>query len=291
MTSQVFTLRDGRHIGVSVVGEPTATRLVFLCLPSPGAGGFDPDPTRTSRSSIRLVQIDRPGYGGSQLLPDDVPPSVERFADDIAEYFVAISDTARELSGLTFGRIGVVGWSFGGAIALALAARHPRLVDRVVIVGTPAPRRLDRGERYSPVLELRKHGVERSTASLADTLNDDGEPGLGSLGIRDDEADSEQFGLSNRIGHMLDAAWAQAADGMASDRIAARSTDWTSRLPEVEAPVLLVYGTEDDVAGASDAHWYERKLSSSRRLDVNGAGHLAISREWQRILEFLATPS
>ncbi len=35
--------------------------------------------------------------------------------------------------------IGVAGRSAGGRIALALAARHPQLVNRVVVLGTPAP--------------------------------------------------------------------------------------------------------------------------------------------------------
>jgi pimeloyl-ACP methyl ester carboxylesterase len=36
---------------------------------------------------------------------------------------------------------GVVGWSEGGWKALELAARHPDLVDRLVLVGVPRPNR------------------------------------------------------------------------------------------------------------------------------------------------------
>lgn len=35
--------------------------------------------------------------------------------------------------------VGAVGWSAGGRIALALAARHPDLVRSAALAGTPAP--------------------------------------------------------------------------------------------------------------------------------------------------------
>ena len=51
----------------------------------------------------------------------------------------AADDLAGVLDCLPVERVGVVGWSAGGRVALALAARRPDLVDRVVVLATPAP--------------------------------------------------------------------------------------------------------------------------------------------------------
>ncbi|WKK72245.1 hypothetical protein Q0F99_04400 [Rathayibacter oskolensis] len=47
MANHRFELRSGRGIGVSAAGDPIADRLVVFCHPTPGAGGFDPDPLVT----------------------------------------------------------------------------------------------------------------------------------------------------------------------------------------------------------------------------------------------------
>jgi pimeloyl-ACP methyl ester carboxylesterase len=51
----------------------------------------------------------------------------------------AADDLAAVLDTLHAERVGVAGWSAGGRVALALAARRPDLVDRVAVLGTPAP--------------------------------------------------------------------------------------------------------------------------------------------------------
>ena len=63
MTHHIVELRDGRHVGVTGLGDPEADRLVLMCHPSPGAGGFDPDPPATSTAGVRIITLDRPGYG------------------------------------------------------------------------------------------------------------------------------------------------------------------------------------------------------------------------------------
>jgi pimeloyl-ACP methyl ester carboxylesterase len=286
-----FELCDGRKVGVSLIGEPTATRLVVFCLPTPGAGGFDPVPAITSRRPVRLVCVDRPGYGGSDALPNAVPPTVERFADDIAEYLEHTMQTARETSGLELGPVAVIGWSFGALVALALAARHPDLVDSLVIVSAPKPQRMRHGERYSPVTELRKKGVERSRESLTASLDEEGRPSLESLGIDIDDADAHGLGTAGRLEHMIDAAWLQGSAGIASDRSAAANDAWMSGLDDIRCPALLLYSDDDEVASLSDAKWYARRLPTGSEIETCSAGRLAIIAEWTRILDWIEAHS
>jgi pimeloyl-ACP methyl ester carboxylesterase len=130
-TLEHFRLASGREIGVHRFGpEPgDGERTIVFCHAAPGSGAFDPVPHETERRGVTILAPDRPGYGHSAMVRDGEWATVDRAADDIAEI----------LDRIETGRVGVVGWSAGGRVALALAARHPDRVDRVVVVATPAP--------------------------------------------------------------------------------------------------------------------------------------------------------
>lgn len=73
----------------------------------------------------RVLAIDLRGRGES-----DKPAhgyDVGTHAEDVAAF----------LAGLGITRAAIVGWSLGGRVALALAARHPRCVERVVLIDPP----------------------------------------------------------------------------------------------------------------------------------------------------------
>ncbi|OWY61311.1 hypothetical protein B7486_64445, partial [cyanobacterium TDX16] len=125
-TSHLFALPDGRTLAVDEIG-PADGPVVVLLHSSPGARVFDPDPDVTRAAGVRLLTVDRPGYGGSTSL-DGAEPSEASFADDLAEVLdqLGVEDAA------------VVGWSAGGRYVLALAARRPELVRTAALVGTPA---------------------------------------------------------------------------------------------------------------------------------------------------------
>ena len=59
-------------------------RVVVFCHSAPGAGIFDPDPVETRARNVRLLSVDRPGYGGSQLLAAGSWATVASAADDLA---------------------------------------------------------------------------------------------------------------------------------------------------------------------------------------------------------------
>ena len=139
MAERIITLRGGRAAGVQIFGDPVADRFVVFCHPSPGSALLDPDPELTNRWGVHVVGLDRPGYGSSAPLPDDTPPSIADRADDLAEYLQVVQSEARAVDAGAPRTFAVVGWAAGGRVALALAARYPRLVDRLVVIATPAP--------------------------------------------------------------------------------------------------------------------------------------------------------
>lgn len=77
------------------------------------------------RRDFQLVAPDLPGFGDSEKPPPG------RFAYGVEAFAEAVADL---YAGLDLGRAAVVGHALGGAVALTLAARHPELVERLVLV-------------------------------------------------------------------------------------------------------------------------------------------------------------
>ena len=160
------SLASGRRLSFDDVGDPSG-RPVFFLHGCPGSRlSRHPDDAIAGRAGVRLISVDRPGYGSSDADPagDEVTQ-----ADDV----VALADH------LGIGRFAVIAWSSGGPTALALAAEHPDRIEgrgvgrsrigaagRVEVVGPAQP--VDHQEAGRPVeltadqavLHDPVHGVE-----------------------------------------------------------------------------------------------------------------------------------
>jgi len=289
MRTTEFANSAGRLIGVVEFGDPDAARTVVLSPPAPGSAQFDPDPAVTDAHGIRLIALDRPGYGTSGLHEDGSAGTVSDAADDIAEYLGAHG----------IGTAGAVGWSAGGRVALALAARHPQLVDRVAVVATPAP---DAevpwvGEENRAMnAQLAALPPGQATAALrAQFANLVGEYPRGAdiVGMLSaDEADAallEQ--IRDRIVAMLDRAVLHSVRGIAADIVSYSVGDLDFDEGDVRARTLLVYGLADSVVGAEHGRWHLAKVPHSELEFFPGAGHLVIVPRWDRILRHVAPGS
>src|SRR6476619_2701141 len=92
---------------------------------------------------FRVFAPDLPGFGESEK------PSPARYAYGIEAFAEAMVDM---IAGLELGRVAVVGHSLGGAAAITLAAEHPELVERLVLVDAMSyPFRLDLKHRLQLV--------------------------------------------------------------------------------------------------------------------------------------------
>jgi pimeloyl-ACP methyl ester carboxylesterase len=82
-------------------------------------------PGRELAAEFRLVAPDFPGFGESEK------PPLGRFAYDFASFVEVVADL---YAGLDLGRAAVIGHGLGGSVAVMLAAAHPELVSRLVVV-------------------------------------------------------------------------------------------------------------------------------------------------------------
>jgi pimeloyl-ACP methyl ester carboxylesterase len=299
MADQLFALADGRNLGISTHGNPVADRVVVFCHPAPGSGVFDPDPTVSESSNAHIIAIDRPGYGSSDPLPPGVWPSVAQAADDIAEFLRARSEAGMSLGEGAEKSVSAVGWSAGGRVALALAARHPQLISRVAVIGTPAPNDAV-GWIPKPLAEqseaLSKLPAEQAFETLTNAFaqqaaaqgvqpSDPPPPAL--LGIRDvDEQVLLGPGVRDRVQMMLEDAVRQGSIGQVTDLLAYTAHPWGFEVSEVKAETLLVYGRADEI-GLAHGDWYASQLANVSRYDVDGVGHLVVVPAWGRVLDFL----
>ena len=270
---------------------PAGAPVVLLCHAAPGCGTFDPDPAATTACGVRLVSLDRPGYGGSDPIGCSYFATVDSAADDAA----ALLDELLP-AGAT---AGVAGWSAGGRVALALAARRPDLVARVAVLAAPAP---DEEVPWIPD-EFRPglnglRGVPPAAAhaalteAFAPTLQITGDARFDLVGVgASDAAVLAGAGVADRLRRMLDGSVAQGVEGMVADIAGYSLRPWGFDPADVSQAVLLGYGASDGRVGAEHGHWYRRALRDARLQIVPAAGHLVVVTLWEQVLGHLVGPS
>ncbi|HXV91952.1 MAG TPA: alpha/beta hydrolase-fold protein [Pseudonocardia sp.] len=314
----------GRRVAVHELTPdvPAGAPVVLLCHAAPGSGAFDPDPDATAARGVRLLGLDRPGYGGSDPVRDGFA-TVDAAAEDAAAVLgtvlaggadarsadaalgadarsagAALGADARSADAPLGATAGVAGWSAGGRVALALAARHPDLVARVAVIATPAP-----DEEVPWIPEENRAGIdalrgappEAAHAALTEAfgpvLGLAGDDRFGLVGIGEaDTAALARPGVRERLGAMLDAAFVQGGAGMVADIAGYTLQRWGFAPEAVTAPVLLVYGDADPVAGPAHGEWWRRALPDARLETRPGTGHLVVAPAWDRVLSHLTPP-
>lgn len=260
-------------------GDRRGPPVVFLHS-APGSRRLDPDPAATNQASIRLITIDRPGYGQSSPLPDGTAPTVAGISDDIA---IALAALAVE-------NALVVGWSAGGRFAMGLAARHPHMVSEFAMVGTPAPDDAvpwlaDEHRQLSAML---RENPSAAVATVAQIFGAEGAPtgedAIAMVSAGGADAEVADGPARARLLEMLDEAFVQSAVGIATDIVADQVTDWGFDPSTIEVPATLWYGEADEIISlAHGSHWADT-LGAATLHSVAGAGHLLALTAWADIL-------
>jgi pimeloyl-ACP methyl ester carboxylesterase len=201
--------------------------------------------------TFTVVTLDNRGIGGSDVPPG--PYSTPAMAEDV----LAVLDAA----GLD--RAHVVGTSLGGMVAQELAIARPERLDRLVLACTTPG-----GEGAFPLPERTLQLLAEAPALAPDVaLRRFVENALADRTVAD-RPELVQRIYQKRLEFPPDpSGWqAQAAAGATHDAL--------SRLEQIEAPTLVLHGTDDSVVDARNAEVVERAIPNAQRVMVEGAGHL-----------------
>lgn len=223
---------------------------------------------------VRGVAVDLPGFGRSE------PPGWFDYSG--AQHAEVV---VRLLEELDAGAVHLFGNSFGGAVAVLVAARRPDLVASVTLVSPavpdlrPDPRRIS--DPRIPLVRLPLVGpvVRRRLAAVTP---DQRAQQLLALCFAEPEAISPGY-LQLAVEEFRERAgfaWAEVALGRTATELM-RSWVWPPwrsmwlLLPEVTAPSLVVWGSADRVLDVRKAPRTARALPRGRLLVLPRTGHVA----------------
>lgn len=202
------------------------------------------------QAHFQCIVPDLPGFGNSP--PVTQPLTVEWLADQL---FLLLDQLQIP------GPVAVCGLSMGGSIALQCALRHPARIERLILCNcrAAADDEATRQNRYKVAERVLVEGPEFLTELLP--------PRLFSPQTLLDHPE-----LVDEVRQMIRTT--PPAGVAAGARCLAGRPDVTSRLGEIEAPVLVVVG-EDDVISPPQEMWEIcGVVPSGTYVRLAGAGHL-----------------
>ena len=197
------------------------------------------------KRQFRITAFDFPGHGGSDMPP--VTWTVDAF----------VGLTMGVMAELGIERASVLGHSFGGRVAIKLAAAHPEMVDRLILVdsaGVPPPQTI-------------KRRLKRVASRSANTIGRFGRPGQA---------------VRRAIVRRIASPDYKAAGPLRDTFLAIVREDLRPALPRIKAPTLLIWGESDDDTTLADAHTMEKLIPGARLLVLKNAGHFSYIDQYGR---------
>lgn len=269
----VVSSPDGRKIGYMLRGAVDAPTVVYLHgMPSCRREQLIFPDTVVERLSIRLLSIDRPGWGNTDALAGD---RVTRVAD-----VLVVCDA------LGVEKFPLVATSAGGSYALTLAAVAPERVERVVLASAQMPYDDEqaiqgllpdqlallpilREGRSAPLIEgvelWRQAVLEDPLAALASAL--------GTLSPRERQLIEAPPFREMLVDDMREGV-RQRVDG-ALDDLLSWPTPFEVDLDTIRCPVTAFHGTEDDWEPLPNLRRILNRLPHAQLIAADGLNHFA----------------
>ena len=254
-----------------------------------GSRLFCPDEDATASAGVRLLTLDRPGFGRSDARPGR---SLLSWVDDYVEL-------ARQLD---LGACPIIGWSGGGPYALACAIRAPELVSAAGLAASDGP-----WDDVPGALEALAHDTRDLRSRLltdADAAldavrarcawyGDDWERMFAAVGTLDDDPDDILMSQPEVLAAMkiwMGEGARRGAEGYAEDWVAELSP-WGFSLSEVQRPVFVWWGEADRLVDRAHAEYLADAIPGSTLVTYPREGHLFPVRHWAEMLETVLQPS
>jgi pimeloyl-ACP methyl ester carboxylesterase len=180
-------------------------------------------------ASRRVIAIHLQGHGHT---PDaDRPLRFDALADDVAAV----------IRRLDLGKADLLGYSFGGGVALQTAIRHPDVVDRLIVVGTP----------------LKRAGFYPEVRAAFDHM------AAGAAQIGGQVAQSPLAALYPEVN------WETSFRKMGE--LQSRDYDWTAQAAAIQARTMLVFADADAITLEHIVEFYRALGGGQRDAGLDGS--------------------
>lgn len=203
---------------------------------------------RDFEGKFTLTALDFPGQGGRS---SDPPKPWD--VTDYMEMTVAL------LKKLGIEKAHIVAHSFGGRVALALAATYPHMVERMVLTGVPA-------------LRAKPTARQKARSRLYKALKAMGDNALTRALLGQKRVDMWRDALQKKFGS---ADYRALSPEMRKTFSKVVNQDLEIYLDKIKAPTLLFWGEKDTAAPLWVAQAMEKRMGDAGLVVMPGCGHFA----------------
>jgi pimeloyl-ACP methyl ester carboxylesterase len=283
------TLPDGRSLAYDDVGAPDGEVVVYLHGAPDCRLARHPDDGLAARAGVRLLAVDRPGYGHSD------PARIHTFSG-------VATDVGHLLDTVGVERCRLLAWSAGGPPALAAAAAlGERCAGVTLYAASPPleaaedPAALDGMPRKRALMEAALEGVsaEEIAAEVgpmmlpvvpvpADLAVELVRESLGSRARADVE--SVPGMVEALAAAQVESASLHGRAGVEHDMRCEFSRGHAGEVLAASCPVRLVYGSADGVAGPPIGEWYLPRLEDATLEIWDGGTHHSLFPRWAELI-------
>ncbi len=288
-TNQIFRLKDGRTLGFAEYGCLTGFPVIGLH-GTPGSRlWFAEDDATSTELNLRLITVDRPGYGNSDVQPGR---SIIDFNNDLKEL----------ITYLKLEKFSIFGVSGGGAYAASFASSHINRLHKAGLIASvykynfKSPPKLMSKEnkmgfrlaRYAPLIlrysfRQQKHLISSRPSVFKKYYRKSSK----SLAISDRELlSSDEFMNSIMI---------QFKEGFkqncceAVNELKLFSKDFGFNYEAIQCPVEIWHGVDDTLSPIQGIYEVSKKIQNCHTNYIINKGHFLDDDKliWERILRSL----
>lgn len=214
-----------------------------------GTGSQLPSLTKHLATRFHVIAPDMRGHGNSGTIPG--PMHAESVALDLIP----------TLDSLSVGAVHVIGYSQGGATALAFANQSPDRVRSLTLIGTYAFQPLMWWERLAGLVIPAVVATLGTTVLAGITRMVRSSGGGPRLGVEEARLLASQMRRNN-------------ARRMSVAFAAARSFDSRHWLGDIQAPTMIVVGKSDHMVSPRQAMVLAKGIPNAQVHSISGAGHM-----------------
>ena len=275
----ILKLKDGRNLAFEQYGAENGIPVVFQHGLGDSRLARHPDDKLTTKAGIRLITVDRPGYGESS------PHQGRTFLN-------WLPDIEQLTDYLKIDRFGVLSHSGGSPYALAIAYKLKDRVSKVVLASPLGPLNIPGASEnmhksfrfllklgwFKPLIRMAgKSEAKRANSDIAkyaeDWLKESPEP---------DKILFSDQALRKMFEDGMKEAFKQGGAGWVDDVFT--GINWGFLPEEIQIPVKIFHGSADEVLFAEMGRRLAQRLPHADFQLYEGEGHYCLYKHWSEIL-------